>query len=272
MSTQHFNTTGVRNGFPLPVTDLDVSSLPWWTTLSGVNKDNVSSFSSEDLNAEIAVSHQKAAELFWALKNVYGEGNARIDWSSGTAEVDLDASYPVRHWSSGDAFSEPFERREEASVLELRTSSGLSQAAFGSYVARASLGFIGPVGGPVRLLNGGAFVGYGWGDEAGAANLWEGISARAVANSIYAMAGSMLCSSTTSYFEDEAASDSEYEADVGYVEMNGYHFTGVVWAKGESTRSVNLSTLSAEATGTIPSVTFEASSKVNDFDFYETFI
>jgi len=63
-----FNALGAGNGFPFCPTKVDVSTLPsdWaWTTFSGVNADNYTSFSGAALDQKINESFVIAMKLYW---------------------------------------------------------------------------------------------------------------------------------------------------------------------------------------------------------------
>jgi len=67
-TAQKFASRGMGNGFPYCPPNVDVSKLPSdfaWTTFSGVNADNYTSFSDADLKQKINESFVIAMKLYW---------------------------------------------------------------------------------------------------------------------------------------------------------------------------------------------------------------
>ena len=150
---QKFKALGAGNGFPSCVGKLDVSDYDYWTTLSGVNKDN------PDASPElIQESLELAMKLFWNLNGVTGTLGG-----GGTAiTVDLDeGDFDGATWYNADTAEYvrgvnklPHER---ACYSEWAASTGfVSSDDFGtpSDGVRAS-------GKIYRMYNDGNFVGYG---------------------------------------------------------------------------------------------------------------
>lgn len=60
-----FTALGRGNGFPFCLETTDVTDYDYWTTLSGVNKDNVEGFSPSEIDAKIQESLRLAMKLYW---------------------------------------------------------------------------------------------------------------------------------------------------------------------------------------------------------------
>ena len=92
-----FTALGAGNGFPFCPTKVDISNASdgtMWTTLSGVNADNYTSFGDAALAAKISESLELAMKLYWSKFKINGltghssgDNSELISEFSGTSEV-----------------------------------------------------------------------------------------------------------------------------------------------------------------------------------------
>ena len=173
-----FTFDGVYDGFPaeydgsispIPSTrSIDISSRSNWTTLSGVNKDNVGTFTSEQLQAKIAESHALACAWLWNLYKV----NVSIYGGFGSSMSDINTREHARDFEGNVLAFDPSDKarmiptREETDegVLD-QMQNVTSSTPFNSQLVRADVGvgnseYYGTV--IDRFYNGSDFVGYGF--------------------------------------------------------------------------------------------------------------
>ena len=92
-----FEFEGVDNGFPfcfesftsyLKKVNVNNTNITYWTTLSGVNKDNVGTFSEEELAAKFEESRALAMSWYWNLHKALLSGTViRNGTTSGTDTI-----------------------------------------------------------------------------------------------------------------------------------------------------------------------------------------
>lgn len=117
-----FTALGRGNGFPFCLTKRDVTALndQWhWTTLSGVNADNYTSFSGESLQAKIDQSLAHAMKLYWTRYkatgfslSITGDLDYRNSGSQPTSGVQYTWNESLSAFTDNDASSirQPSER------------------------------------------------------------------------------------------------------------------------------------------------------------------
>ena len=241
---ESFNALGVGNGFPeclgLEVTTFDLDR---WTTLSGVNKDNVGSFNGGALDDKIAESLILAMKLYWNLYSVDAYSEAKFVNTSVNDTAIADGANV-----SGD-YEEPKSRICGA-------ASGFSGEQVGSVFADISI-----VGArPVRMTNNGTLVGYSLGVAGGSV---VGIRANSVSSAVTSL-------TLSNHTIEEQTDTSNQIYDYAYVDLGGMNLVCAVSARrtiGTATLTVDAANLTAESAYSGTS-TRNASSSFTSFGFY----
>jgi hypothetical protein len=222
-----FIALGAGNGFASCVGKLDVSDFDYWTTLSGVNKDNP-----DASDEEIKESLELAMKLFWNLNGITGKSgsSAAPDYT-----VDLDEGdegFDGANWYEN--YGDPPERISDENK---KPQERVCYRHWNAYT-----GFVDDGGVPsdgvrmavniYRMYNGDPssetnFVGYG-----GASFVWE---------SLWDLT---IFSLSRSVYRDT------YES-AAYVEFNGMHFVGYMdreWTENETKSFTGGTTATATVT------------------------
>jgi len=236
-----FEAEGVDNGFPSCLSDVNVTSYDHWTTFSGVNKDNVGSFTPEQLEVKIKESLELAMKLRWNGYSLDALSTGTYNGSTFTVE-DIDIS--------SSTYSEPKSR-----VCGFAGAS-LSDNSVTEGSANLNIFF----GNPSRLINSGVFVGYGYGPSF---NL-------AVSNARTATFRAEVI--LTGAEETEESPTSVKDIDYDYVELNGINFLCKAEARVQFSSASKLAdatnlTATASYSG-INTVDLEASITADGLDFY----
>ena len=184
-----FTFEGLYDGFPVvflpthqarnkmyPFTDdTDVSDYDYWTTFSGVNKENVGSLSPEQLQAKIAESHELACAWFWNLYKVNVDvymGPNGVMSEVNTREHVYDQEYNVIPYDPLDrriAIMDEEDYPGTVYIMENIVNDPLgTDTAFVEVLAGPNFYTNSPV---ERYYNDGVFVGYGFPS-------WGGIEGR----------------------------------------------------------------------------------------------
>lgn len=244
--TTPFKTLGAGNGLTACISDgfTDMANWEYWTTLSGVNPNNVNSFSDEQLQVKIDESRSGVMSLFW---NLY-KGQGLAEWTRAST------IYSVSETSTDDV--EPRDRvcRNPFSIPDLTASDvrGFMQMNRLFY----------------RLKYNGKFVGY-------AANQAQNVQLNRSNSFYYVRTGTpnIVGSSTMAIagaLENAITIPANNIAEAGYVTVGGLHFVGygVAYDDEDSgfTGTIDLDNLT---TSTINNDREEQSTtRIDGFDFY----
>ena len=229
-----FTALGAGNGFPSCTDRVNVDTYDHWTTLSGVNKDNVAGFSASQLEAKIKESLVKAMKLYWnGFSLAFSAEAAGSTQAASLSNVDVSLS----------DFAEP---RDRICAGARGTADDGASSVFVDMVLNFS--------NPARLYDNGVFVGY----------------ALSVADSRgYAAGRAYITLSLRQFVEEEMPVGNNEAIDFAYVDVGGMNFVCTAYAR----RTISTGTITADAAGISVEATaggWSASSSITatDFGFY----
>lgn len=239
-----FAALGAGNGFPSCLPKVNVAVYDYWTTFSGVNRDNPSTS-----DALIAESINLGMKLYWNLYSCVAPTN--VTFSSTGSFPDESSSVSYLDVSSHPR-AEPMKRICGWATVSESESSSPSGRTSCQLLMRTISG--------VRMYNGvttdeGNFVGIGHG------------SSNVVITSGSASGLAVSRVSIVGYI-NESTNSGSVVYDYAYVTLSGLHFVCEARAGGSTSASANAAGLTASATRSFPSSTLSSTSTITSLDFY----
>ena len=238
-----FESEEVDNGFPSCLSIIDVSSYDRWTTLSGVNKDNVGSFTASELEDKIQESLVLAMKLYW-------NGFSVDAFAQGVFNSDI---------ATADGADTSASQYDEPKNRVCGFASGVNDDSIGSTSASININFRLPT----PISNGSTFVGYAASAEPVSL---VGRSAGGPRTSLF-VAGEII-----SEIPDPS---SNHIYDYAYVSVSGFSFVCQAEARRGSTSYTlvaDAANLNAEVVGTIGgAIGREARCSITSLDDFYTY-